>query len=72
MRELVGEELFIPIDLRGGKGWGPVKEEGGITLCQADGQALVEVPDLLELLLPSVSGQSCTQMTGSSSCCRPS
>ena len=32
VRELVGEELFIPIDLRGGKGWGPVEEEGGLTL----------------------------------------
>ena len=36
VRELVGEELFISIYLRGGKGWSPVEEEGGITLCQVD------------------------------------
>ena len=55
-REVAG--LLIPVYLRAGEGWGSVEEEGGITLGQADSQALVQMPDLVRLLLPSVPGKS--------------
>ena len=51
----VGDGLSIY--LWGGEGWGPVKEEGGITLDQGDSKALVQVSDLVRFFLPSVPGQ---------------
>ena len=43
----VGDVLLVSIYLWGGEGWGPVEEEGGITIGQADSQALVQVSDLV-------------------------
>ena len=50
--------LLVTVYLRGREGRGSVEEEGGIPLGQADSQALVQVPDLVRLLLSSVSGKS--------------
>ena len=49
--------LLVTIYLRGREGRGSVEEEGGIPLSQADSQTLVQMPDLVRLFLPSVSGK---------------
>ena len=53
----VSDDLLVSIYLRVWEGWNSVQEEGGIPLGQADSQPLVQMPDLVTLFLPSVSGK---------------